>query len=107
MELQQPIAIVLCTVTHKRNAVALAKAFINQGCAACVNIIEDVTSVYRWDDNVVEDIECQLVIKTAMSHVDDAYQLMLSMHPYDVPEWVVINADASEPYLDWMKSNLK
>ena len=97
------ICIVYCTVPDNASATAIAKALVNKNVAACVKIIADVTSVYRWENDVVTVREFQLIIKTTEQRIDDAFALVSMLHPYDVPEWVVVrDATASDDYAKWV-----
>ena len=87
------------------SAPTIAKALVHQRLAACVNVLPAVESVYRWDGEVVTDTEKTLLIKTASERVSDLRIRLLELHPYDVPEIVVIDVDVSGshgPYMRWV-----
>lgn len=107
MNRQNDACVVLCTAPDESLAKQLAKGLVENELAACVQLIKDVSSFYQWNNELVEDKECQIVIKTRLSHVDEALEYVLSHHPYDVPEWVVLDATTSKPYMNWIKSSLK
>ena len=97
---------VMSTAPDKDIARKIAEALVNKKLAACVNIIDGIESVYRWQGDVQNDKEYLMIIKTTERHIDRAYNTMLELHPYDVPEWLVQGIDAgSEPYLDWIRSS--
>lgn len=100
--------IVLTTCPTQKQAGKIASELVNLKLAACVQISQPVTSVYHWEDDIVTDAEIQIVIKTMSSKLDAALKLTLSLHPYDVPQWIVLDKlSGSGTYLDWIKSNLK
>lgn len=102
------ICIALCTCPDKQIAEKIAKEVVSKQLAACVNIIDQVTSIYRWDNKIVCDQEVQLVIKTCLKQVTPLHDAVAQLHPYEGPEWLVLeNVGASNRYLDWMKSSLK
>ena len=71
--------------------------------AACVNIAGTVHSIYRWEGGVSEDGEQLLVIKTSDDRLADLRQELFSRHPYDVPEFLVLEvADVSPSYGAWL-----
>ena len=107
MESKQPLSIVLCTVPDIDTANRIAEAFVVKKLAACVNVVGPIRSINHWDGKVENDTEYQLVIKTAPEYVDDGFTLINQIHPYDVCEWIVLDAAASEPYWNWMRSSLK
>ncbi|MEP4890894.1 MAG: divalent-cation tolerance protein CutA [Aliiglaciecola sp.] len=99
--------IVLTTCPTKKQAEKIASELVNLKLAACVQISQPISSFYHWEDEVVTDSEMHLIIKTMSNKVEDAFKLTLSMHPYDVPQWVIIDsASASDAYLNWIKSSL-
>ena len=100
--------IALCTCADREKAQTIASTLVEKRLAACVNIIDNVTSVYLWQDKVETDQECQLVIKTTVDHIQSAWETVKSIHGYDVPEWLVIDqVSGSEEYLSWITSSLK
>ncbi len=102
------IRIVLCTCPSREVADKIARLLVEKQLAACVNIIGNLSSVYRWQNEVISEQEWQLVIKTCENQVTAMYNLVADVHPYDVPEWLVLeNISASVDYLDWIRSSLK
>ncbi|NDV92473.1 divalent cation tolerance protein CutA [Alteromonas sp. 345S023] len=96
------IRVVLCTAPNEAVAKNIAQALIAEKKAACVNIVANVQSVYEWQGSVETDSEHQLIIKTTHERLNEAYALMCKHHPYDVPEWVVLEAHASPAYGSWL-----
>ena len=95
--------VVLTTVGADFDAKSLARALVELRLAACVNIIERVQSVYRWEGNVTEDGEQLLVIKTADDRVAPLREELFRRHPYSVPEFVVLPiAETSDSYGAWL-----
>jgi periplasmic divalent cation tolerance protein len=95
--------IVLTTVGPDFDAGALAKALVELRLAACVNIVERIRSVYRWEGEVQDDAEQLLIIKTADARVDALREELFRRHPYDVPEFVVLAVGGtSEAYGAWV-----
>lgn len=98
-----PVRIVFCTIDSVDAARKLARRLVEDRLAACVNIIENVTSVYKWEDRIEEDAELLLVIKTRDGRLRELMERIRELHPYDVPEilsWPVQRG--SRPYLDWV-----
>jgi len=87
---------------------AIARRIIESGWAACVNVIPAVTSIYRWDGEVVEEGEETLLIKVAADRVPRLKEELLALHPYDTPEFVVLNTDekgTSDAYASWVRAS--
>lgn len=95
--------IVLTTVGADFDTAMLARALVEQRLAACVNIVERIRSIYRWEGNVSDDAEQLLIIKTTDERVDALREELLRRHPYAVPEFVVLPiAGTSEAYGAWV-----
>lgn len=95
--------IVLTTLPAEADAAAMAEALIEARLAACVNVLPVMESIYRWKGAIERDRERQMVIKTSRQQVDGLWQHLRDLHPYDVPEFVVLPiVDGSEPYLRWI-----
>lgn len=90
------------TLPSEEAATTLAQALIDQQLAACVQLEGPITSFYRWDKKSQKDIEYRLTIKFPEGHAQDIQEFVLENHPYEVPQWIVIQADAVSPsYLKW------
>ena len=94
--------IVLTTLGSAADAEGLARTLVDEGLAACVNILPVMRSVYRWQSAVHHDDERQLVIKTTTERLAALEARIKALHPYELPEWLVISADASEAYAQWL-----
>jgi periplasmic divalent cation tolerance protein len=97
------IVLVLTTVPSDALGEELATALVTEHLAACVNIGAPMTSIYRWKGNVERETERQLVIKTTPDRVTAVQERLKELHPYELPEFVVIEvADGSDEYLNWI-----
>ena len=94
--------VVLTTVGPDFDAGALARTLVELRVAACVNVVERVRSIYRWEGAVHDDAEQLLIIKTVDARVDELRRELFARHPYDVPELVVLQASTSEAYGAWL-----
>jgi periplasmic divalent cation tolerance protein len=104
MESMTDAVVVLTTVDAGFDAVGLARKLVDRGLASCVNVLPGVTSVYRWEGRIKADPEQQLIIKTTGDRVHRLQEAMKELHPYDVPEFIVLPITAvSEDYLKFMK----
>jgi periplasmic divalent cation tolerance protein len=96
------VAIVLTTLGADADAAAIARTLIDERLAACVNILPPMTSLYRWQGKVEQDREQQIVIKTASDRVAALQARLRQLHPYELPEFLVVDATGSEAYLAWI-----
>ncbi len=100
------LIVILCTAPDEATAKSLAEGLIDARLAACVNAIPGVTSTYRWQGNVEQDAEIQLLIKTRAERFDAVAAWIRDHHPYDTPEIVAISAErVSEDYASWLTEN--
>ena len=92
------------TMPDKERATALAHALVDEGLAACVNIVPGVRSIYEWDGRLQEEEEVLCLIKTRQAVFDRARDRILALHPYEEPEILAFAVDDGSPdYLDWLK----
>lgn len=98
--------VVLITVPTEEKAREIARALVEERLAACVNILPGLTSVYRWQGEVVEDQELLLVVKTTTFRFPALKERVLSLHPYSVPEILALPvAEGHRAYLDWLRES--
>ncbi len=100
--------LVYCTVPNDFSANLIATSLVDEQLAACVNIIDSVTSVYRWEGQVQTDKELLLIIKTQKSKFDALKEKILSLHEYSVPEIVAVPVELGhDEYLKWIVDSTK
>jgi len=94
----------LSTAPDEATARQLARALVERGLVACVNVIPKLTSIYAWQGEVHEDAEVLLILKTSADAAARAEQALVELHPYDVPECVALAPEHVEPrYLAWLQ----
>jgi periplasmic divalent cation tolerance protein len=95
--------LVLSTCESKDEAQKLAKHLVQQKLAACINILPGVESIYLWQDEVVQQTEFKLLIKTKSDKINKVIQEIKELHSYDVPEIQVIDISGGNlAYFNWM-----
>ncbi len=100
---EPPVCIALTTLEDEAQARTLARALVEERLAACVNIVAPITSVYRWQGNIEEAREVLLVLKTTEARLPELERRLLHLHPYEVPEFLVVEAaSASAAWLAWL-----
>jgi len=101
-----PAILVLTTLPNDDSTTAeLARTLIVERLAACVNVHGPMASMYRWKGRVERDAERQVVIKTTRDRLEALRKRIHELHPYELPEFVVIDIDGgSDAYLDWVKA---
>ncbi len=99
--------LVLTTFPAGGDADAFARALVDERLAACVSLLAPMTSVYRWKGAIEHADERQVIIKTTAARVQALQERLQVLHPYDVPECVVIAIDAGSPaYLSWLRESV-
>ena len=101
------IAIILTTLGADADAAALARTLVDERLAACVNALPPMTSTYRWKGAVEQDREQQLVIKTTADRVPALQARLRQLHPYELPEFLVLDATGSDAYLGWVRESTR
>jgi len=97
--------IVLTTCDSEEQATQIARRVVEQRVAACVNIVSNVRSVYRWKENIEDTVEILLVIKSRRDLFGALRAEIEKIHSYEVPEIIAIPiVDESEGYLGWLDS---
>ncbi len=90
------------TVANRADAERLAADVVTRQLAVCVQIDGPIISYYRWQNHTERAEEQRLCFKCLPSHLPALEKHVLSIHPYDTPEWVVIAAErVAEKYLSW------
>jgi periplasmic divalent cation tolerance protein len=94
--------IVLSTAPDREVAERIARALVERGLAACVNVVPGLKSVYRWKGAVEEADEILLLAKTTAERLGDLERALRELHPYEVPECIALEPEGVEKtYLAW------
>ena len=94
------------TVENRADADRLAGEAIARNLAVCVQIDGPIVSHYRWQGKDERSEEFRLTFKCLAPRLDALEQHVLSLHPYDAPEWIVVRAErVGEKYLSWAGAN--
>jgi periplasmic divalent cation tolerance protein len=108
MAAETRVCAVFTTAPDAEVAATLARTLVGERLAACVNVLPGARSIYRWQGQVQEDSEVVLVIKTAMNRAEALAARINDLHPYDLPEVLVLPVTGgSRPYLDWITTETR
>ncbi len=98
--------LVLSTLPDEAAARSLATTLVEEGLAACVNILPSLTSIYRWQGKVQHEQECLLLIKVAARAYETLELRLRALHPYELPEVVAVPVHAGlADYIQWVQEN--
>ena len=100
-----PVNALICFSTCPDTATAerIAGTLVGERLAACVNVLPGLRSVYRWKGGVERTEEVLLLIKTQADRFQPLQDRLLELHPYELPELIVVETDSGLPaYLRWI-----
>ena len=95
--------ILYITVPNMEEGKKIARDLVSSKLAACVNIVQNIFSIYTWKGKVEEDNEHLLIVKSPDSNVEIIIQRVKELHSYENPECVAFKIEkGSKQYLDWI-----
>jgi periplasmic divalent cation tolerance protein len=101
------VVVVLLTAANGEEAARLADMLVGAHLAACVQILPEIESVYRWKGKIERQSEVLLLAKTNLAKFEDLEREVRALHSYETPEIVALPITAgSEPYLKWLDASL-
>ena len=99
--------VVFSTAASAEEAEKIARRLVEARLAACVNVIREIRSFYRWQGKTEDAAEWLLVIKSSREHFDALRAAVEKLHSYDVPEVIALPVvDGARNYLNWMDGEL-
>ena len=100
---EKEFQLVLSTCSDASTANTLAKTLVDENIAACVNVIDNIRSTYRWQGKVESSQEQLLIIKINAANYYKVEKRIVELHPYELPEIIAVPITAGLPaYLSWM-----
>ncbi len=100
--------VIFVTAANKKEAKMIASALIKEKLAACVNIIEKVHSLFRWQGKVDMACETLLIVKTRKTLLDKLIKKVKSLHSYEVPEIIALPIICGDKkYLKWINESTR
>ncbi len=102
------MVVVLTTFGSREKALEVAHVLVEEQLAACVNVLGEARSVYRWEGQVEEENEILCLIKTTQAGFEALRERLVALHPYEVPEVIALPIGAAHPaYFDWLVSAVR
>ncbi len=99
---------VYATFRDREQAAEIARILVNEGLVACVNVIDKISSIYRWQGEVIEDTETVFFAKTIESSVEAVIARIVQLHSYDIPCVLALPiVGGHPPYLDWIDQSVR
>lgn len=95
--------VVLTTVANDEEGVDLVRALLDRRLIACGTLVPGARSLYRWQGRIADERETVVLLKTRSARVEAIQQAFGALHPYKVPELLVLSVDTGlEKYIDWI-----
>ena len=108
MRFMDEILLVLTNVPDQTVGMAIATRLVDGRLSACVNLLPQVRSVYRWQGGVEQASETTLLIKTTAARYPEVESAIKALHPYDLPEIIAVPVAAGlSAYLAWVTAETK
>jgi periplasmic divalent cation tolerance protein len=100
---EHEILLVVTNLPDRAAAERVAETLVTEGVAACVNVLAECTSIYRWEGKLEHTKEVPLLIKTTRAAYPRLEDAIRKLHPYKVPELIALPVNAGLPeYLNWV-----
>jgi periplasmic divalent cation tolerance protein len=102
------IRLIYTTWPDAQTAQRAAWSLVEQGLAACANILGPMNSIYRWEGKIEMAGEVPVLFKTTAGQAAELVDRIASLHPYEVPAvvaWQVDAASSHAPFLDWIRES--
>ncbi len=99
--------VIFVSFPDESTAETICRQLVENKLIACANLIPNLRSIYRWQGNIEKSSEVLAILKTTKAIFPEVKDLVLRMHPYQVPEIISFDiSDAYEPYLKWILEEL-
>ncbi|MGA8213918.1 MAG: divalent-cation tolerance protein CutA [Candidatus Sulfotelmatobacter sp.] len=99
--------IILTTTASQEEAGKIARHLVERRLAACVNVVPQVASIYRWQGKIEEALEWLLIVKTTAAAFGQVRQAIAELHSYELPECICLPIeDGSPTYLQWIAESV-
>lgn len=98
----EPVVIFI-TCGTREEAERIAETLVRRQLAACGNILPDITSIFRWKQNIEHEQETLLIVKSKQRLFDRIAEQVRMLHSYETPEIIALPIiDGSPDYLAWL-----
>lgn len=100
--------VVFITATDHEEAMLISRVLLEQKKAACVSIVDDVSSAFRWQANIECETESLLVVKSSAAMLDEIIETVKEVHSYETPEIIALPIiGGSADYLEWLEESVE
>jgi periplasmic divalent cation tolerance protein len=104
---EERVLVVLCTFPDRDQARQIGTALVERQLVACVNLVPEIESIYRWEGKICREGEVLGVMKTVAGRFEALREAIEELHPYERPEVLALPVEAgSEGYLKWVRGEV-
>jgi periplasmic divalent cation tolerance protein len=101
------VVVVITTLPNPEKAAEIARILVGERLAACVNLVPQVRSIYRWKDEIQDETETLAIAKTTSDRAEALHARLVELHPYDLAEVLALPVSGGHsPYLDWVGASV-
>jgi periplasmic divalent cation tolerance protein len=101
------VMVALTTAPSVDVAERIGRILVEEGLAACANVVGGVTSIFRWKGGVERESEILVILKTTADEMAALEKRVIELHPYAVPELISLSVEGGHvPYLDWVRAEV-
>jgi uncharacterized protein involved in tolerance to divalent cations len=104
--MENDCVVVWTTIAKTTDGPGMASMLVNERLAACVNVLPEMESTYRWKGQVEVEHERQIVMKTTAARIPALRARVHELHDYEMPEFIVMPiVGGSDAYLNWIRES--
>jgi periplasmic divalent cation tolerance protein len=100
--------VILVTAPSADQAAVIARTLVEEGLAACGNVLPQLRSIYRWEGKVQDEPEALLILKSTRARFEALRARVVALHPYECPEVIALPVEEGHPpYLAWIADSVR
>ncbi len=107
LDVSDSVVVVISTLPNAEKAAEIARVLVEERLAACVNLVPQVRSIYRWKGAICDETETLAVAKTTADRAEALHARLIELHPYELPEVLALQVSGGHgPYLEWVGASV-
>lgn len=107
LDVSASVVVVISTLPSPEKAAEIARVLVEERLAACVNLVPQLRSIYRWKGEIRDEAETLAIAKTTSDRAEALHARLIELHPYEVPEVLALQVSGGHaPYLEWVGASV-
>lgn len=103
LDVSASVVVVISTLPNPEKAAEIARILVEERLAACVNLVPQIRSIYRWKDAIKDETETLAIAKTTTDRAEALHARLIELHPYELAEVLALPVSGGHsPYLEWV-----